>query len=165
MPNLSGDSDTYLRLCETCDVVDYNARSSKKGLEGLGEIDVIGLRFSDQTAFLCEVATHLDGLNYGDGTIERIRSKLKHQRSYASSSLSSFKVHRFMLWSPRVAVGAKTTALAGIHGLELVINGEYTARVKQLRSLASQTTKDIGNPFFRSLQLLEHLRVSDRADR
>lgn len=148
----------YLRLCETCDVVDYNARSSKKGLEGLGEIDVVGLRFSDQTAFLCEVSTHLDGLNYGDGTIERIRSKLKHQRGYAASVLSSFKVHRFMLWSPRVAVGAKTKALSEIDDLELVVNEAYTARVNQLRALARETTKDIGNPFFRSLQLLEHLR-------
>ena len=35
----------YLRLCEQCDVVDYNARSPKPGRDGMSEIDVIGLRF------------------------------------------------------------------------------------------------------------------------
>lgn len=148
----------YLRLCEECDVVDYNARSSKKGLEGLGEIDVIGLRFSDKTAFLCEVATHLDGLNYAKDTIAKVRSKYEHQRNYAKANLSSFAVHHFMLWSPRVAVGKKTTALGNIEELQLVINGDYAACVEKLRNLASLTTKDIGNPFFRSLQLLAHLR-------
>ncbi len=150
----------YLRLCEQCDVVDYNARSPQKGIEGMTEIDVIGLRFVDQTAFLCEVATHLDGLNYGSyaDTISKIRSKYERQRSYATNNLQSFSTHRFMLWSPRVAIGAVTEFLKELQGLELVTNTEYTARVEKLRTLARATTKEIGNPFFRSLQLLEHLR-------
>ena len=32
---------------------------------GLAEFDVIGLRFKDRRAFLCEVVTHLDGVKYG----------------------------------------------------------------------------------------------------
>ena len=151
----------FLRLCEQCDVIDYNARSPEKGVEGMTEIDVIGLRFGDQTAFLCEVATHLDGLNYGSfaDTVSRInKKKFDRQRAYAASNLHSFSTHRFMLWSPRVAAGALTVFFDELQGLELVINKEYTARVEKLRILAKATTKEIGNPFFRSLQLLEHLR-------
>jgi hypothetical protein len=150
----------YLRLCEQCDVVDYNARSPQKGIQGMTEIDVIGLRFVDQTAFLCEVATHLDGLNYGSyaETVSRIRSKYDRQRAYATENLQSFATQRFMLWAPRVPTGALTEFLAELQGLELVINSDYTSRIEKLRSLAKATTKDIGNPFFRMLQLLEHLR-------
>ena len=52
----------HLKLVENCDVVEYNVRPMVKGLKGLGELDVIGLRFSDKTAFICEVTTHLEGL-------------------------------------------------------------------------------------------------------
>jgi hypothetical protein len=152
----------YLRLCEKCDVIDYNARSPTTGLDGLSEIDVIGLRFSDSTAFICEVATHLDGLNYGSygRTHERILDKLDRQREYASIVLKAFKIRKFMLWSPRVPVGTLDIALATIDGLELKINGEYTKCINRLRNLAKLSTKDCGNPFFRALQLIEHLRVS-----
>jgi hypothetical protein len=148
----------YLRLCEGCDIVDYNSRSSKEGLEGLGEIDVVGLRFRDQTAFLCEVATHLNGINYGGNTLAKVLSKLKNQRSYAASNLTSFKLHHFMLWSPYIPLGQTTVALSRVPGLELVINGKYTECVKRLQDLAKRTTKDTGNPFFRSLQIVAHLR-------
>lgn len=123
------------------------------------EIDVIGLRFADRTAFLCEVATHLDGLNYGSyaETISRVRSKYEKQRAYAKSVLSTFAVPKFMLWSPRVPEGSLSERLREL-GMELVVNADYTRRVEMLQDLAKVTTKDIGNPFFRALQLLGHLR-------
>ena len=149
----------YLRLCEKCDVVDYNARPPKAGLDGLMELDVIGLRFADSTAFLCEVATHLDGLHYGYHENEyRIREKLQKQQTYASENLKSFSKQLFMFWSPRVPTGSLTDALAKIEGLQFVINQDYTMRVEELRDLAKKSTKDIGNPFFRALQILEHLK-------
>ena len=52
----------YLKLCLECDFVDYNVRPPTSGLEGLAEFDVIGLRFGDTTAYVCEVSTHLGGL-------------------------------------------------------------------------------------------------------
>jgi hypothetical protein len=150
----------YLRLCEKCDVVDYNARSPQAGLAGLMELDVIGLRFADSTAFLCEVATHLDGLHYGtyDENERRVRAKLQKQQNYASENLKSFSKHQFMFWSPRVPTGDLTIALAKIEGLKLVINQDYAMRVGRLRDLAKKGTKDIGNPFFRALQIVEHLK-------
>jgi hypothetical protein len=151
----------YLRLCEHCDVIDYNARPSVSGVDGMTEIDVIGMRFRDQTAFLCEVATHLEGLNYGSyaETVKRVLAKHDRQRAYAQSNLAAFANLRFMLWSPRVPIGALTKALDR-DGLELVVNEKYAECVGCLRRLARKTTKDIGNPFFRSLQIMEHLRGS-----
>ncbi len=85
--------------------------------------------------------------------------KHARQRDYAARYLGDFKTHRFMLWSPRVPVGQLSEALAGIDGLELVINGAYTERVGELRERARASTRDIGNPFFRALQIVEHLRA------
>ena len=67
----------YLKLVEGCDVVDYNVRPPGGGVAGLAEFDVIGLRFSDSTAFMCEVTTHIRGLQYGGNSesIERIKKK------------------------------------------------------------------------------------------
>ena len=149
----------WLREIANCDFVDYNVRPPEKGLEGLAELDVVGLRPGDGTAFLCEVTTHLDGLLYGSAkeTIDRIRDKHKRQRSYAERHLKSFKELRFMFWSPVVRKGL-LAELARIDGLELVVNELYAERVRELQKVAAGTTRDTGNPFFRSLQLLAHLR-------
>jgi hypothetical protein len=55
----------YLKQVLKCDFVDYNVRPPCGGIEGLAEFDVVGLRFSDSTAYICEVTTHLGGLLYG----------------------------------------------------------------------------------------------------
>lgn len=150
----------YLQLIEGCDFIDYNVRVPGGGLEGLGELDVIGLNFSNNTAYLCEVTTHIRGLQYGNNqaTVERIRHKHERQRAYAQNHLTQFNNFVYMLWSPVVPVGYQTEHLAQIEGLQLVINGEYKRRVEQLRELAGSTTHDARNPFFRILQILEHMR-------
>ena len=150
----------HLQLIEGCDFVDYNVRPPGGGLEGLGELDVIGLNFDANTAFLCEVTTHIRGLLYKNNqeTVRRIKRKYERQRKYAAKHLTNFKYHKFMLWSPVVPVGYVTEHLAVVEGLELVINGEYKNRIEQLRELAANTTHDARNPFFRMLQIMEHLR-------
>ena len=151
----------YLKEVLRCDFVDYNVRPPGGGLEGLGELDVVGLRFSDRMAYLCEVTTHLDGLQYGTyaATVKRVQDKYKRQRAYAQKHLTHFKNVEFMFWSPVVRVGALTKALSGIDGLQIIINGAYTDRVRELEAQAKRTTRDAGNPFFRVLQLLAHLRT------
>ena len=49
----------YLKLCLHCAFVDYNVRPPGGGLEGLGELDVVGLDPDSGCAFLCEVTTHI----------------------------------------------------------------------------------------------------------
>ena len=151
----------YLKVIEKCDFVDYGVRSPDGGIKGLGELDVVGLRLADQTAFICEVTTHLGGLEYGSGyadTIAKIQQKFQRQKAYATEQLASFKKHQFMLWSPSVPEGFLTKGLEAIQGLDLVLNTAYTSAIDELRAEARRTIRDAGNPFFRSLQILEHLR-------
>jgi Holliday junction resolvase-like predicted endonuclease len=148
-----------LKLLKLCDFVDYNVRRPGGGLAGLNEIDVVGLDFKSKTAYLCEVTTHLDGLLYKDAptTIERIRKKYERLRDYAKDFLSDFPSQHFMFWSPVVRESV-ANELKKISGLELVINKDYTAYVELLQELAKKGTHDTGNPTFRVLQILGHLR-------
>ena len=151
----------YLKLIEQCHFVDYNVHPPGGKLEGLEELDVIGINFETDTAYLCEVMTHLRGLLYGggnEGTIARVKDKFKIQQEYAKRHLSDFNHHVFMFWSPNVPVGTVDKALAEIRGLQLVINGEYKRRVQQLLDKARVEKQDTGNPVFRVFQILGSLR-------
>ncbi|MFL7905758.1 hypothetical protein ACJ41P_31840 [Azospirillum argentinense] len=151
----------YLKLEEGCDVVDYNVRPPGGGLEGLGELDVVGYDFRRGRAFLCEVTTHIKGLQIGpsyDATVRKITDKHTRQRAYAATHLQRFDEIRFQFWSPRVPKGALSERLARIDGLELVINGRYRECVEKLRLRAKVETQDAVNPFFRVLQILEAMR-------
>jgi hypothetical protein len=150
----------YLRLILGCDVVDYNARPPGGGLEGLGELDVIGFSFGKRIAFLCEVTTHLGGLLIGrdrTATIDKLQQKHERQRTYAKKYLADFE-HHFMFWSPVVL----STFLPDLEkiGFELFINAEYTKAIDKLRKEAKASTSDENNPAFRILQILEHLRTA-----
>lgn len=149
----------YLQLKLGCDVVDYNVRPPGGGMEGLEELDVIGLNFSSNKAYLCEVTTHIRGLLYVDNktTVQRIIKKHERQKRYGSKYLEKFQCE-YMFWSPVVPVGFITQNLSQLPDLQLVINGEYKRRIEELRKLSAETTHDARNPVFRVLQILEHLR-------
>jgi hypothetical protein len=154
----------YLTQRLQCDFVGYNVRPPEEGLEGLAEIDVVGLKFGDRAAYLCEVTTHLGGLLYGtyETTITRIQEKFNRQKRYARKHLRDFTDIHFMFWSPVVPEGGLTERLSKMGGLEVVINQAYTRCVRELEEAARATTRDTGNPVFRVLQLLEHLRQDKR---
>lgn len=150
----------YLKLIKKCDFVEYNVRRPGGKLAGLNELDVMGLDFKNKTAYLCEVATHLDGLQYSGKhtTIEIIRNKYDKLQEYANSHLPGvFPKRHLMLWSPVVSAGI-AEKLKQIKGLELVINEDYAAYVEQLQEQANKVTYDTGNSVFRVLQILGHLR-------
>ncbi len=152
---------TYLAIIKGCPFIQYNVRAPGGSLAGLNELDVVGLDVDTRTAYLCEVATHLGGLLYGAGnaeTVARIVKKHDWQRHYAATHLAAFPHRRYMLWAPVVPVGALTAGLGALTDLELVVNGDYTARIVELRAVARQNTADYNNPFFRTLQILEHLQ-------
>ena len=152
----------YLKEVAGCDFVDYNVRPTGGGRTGQHEFDVLGLHFREGVAFLCEVATHLDGLNYGgksnQSTLDRITAKHRQQRLYARNCLQDFPQRHFMFWAPRVPIGFLTKGLAKLKKLELVINEEYGRRLDALQHLAAGTTRHTGNDFFRALQIMEHVR-------
>ncbi len=150
----------YLKLEMGCDIVDYNVRVPGGGLEGLNELDVVGYDHSQERAVLCEVATHIRGLNYGSygETTKRVQAKFERQKAYAASRLARFKDIKFQLWSPYVPKGALTEALEAIDGLELIINGVYRQRIEQLSLRAKSEKHETGNPFFRALQIIAAVR-------
>jgi len=150
----------YLKIIEECDFIDYNVRPPGGGLKGLNELDVVGLDFKNETAYLCEVTTHIRGVLYKDNktTIEKIKKKYMRQKEYANKYLPGFLKRHFMFWSPVVPKGYITKELEKIDGLELVINKKYAQCIDELRIKAKELTNDVGNPFFRMLQILEHLR-------
>lgn len=150
----------YLKIIEACDFVDYNVRPPGGGLEGLSELDVIGLDFKKKSVYLCEVTTHIRGLLIKDNktTVEKIKKKYERQKEYANKYLLDFPSRHFMFWSPVVPRGYITSELGKIDGLELFINEKYIQCIDELREKAKELTNDVGNPFFRALQILEHLR-------
>src|SRR5712671_6860676 len=110
MPTEMGEyiAGAYLKITLSCDVVDYNVRPPGGGLQGLGELDVIGFSFGHRKAYLCEVTTHLNGLNIvkgtKDATIEKLKQKHQRQRDYADKYLAEFE-RSYMFWSPVVRPG------------------------------------------------------------
>ena len=150
----------YLKVIEKCDVVDYNVRTPGGGIQGLSELDVVGLKFETNAAILCEVTTHIRGVLYKDNktTTQKIKEKHQRQKEYSKEYLKDFKNVKYMFWSPVVPVGYITEELSKIETLETIINKEYTERIEILRKEAKGSTNDVGNPFFRVLQILEHLR-------
>lgn len=150
----------YLQLLERCDFVQYNVRPPHGGLEGLGELDVVGFNFATKTAYLCEVTTHIRGLQYGGNleTVQKLKAKHERQKAYAKRYLTNFQCLVFQFWSPVVPIGFITTELAKFPELKLIINEEYTHRVRQLQELAESATYDARNPVFRVLQILANLR-------
>ena len=73
----------HLKIIKKCDFVDYNVRSPVGGLEGLNELDVVGLDFKNKTAYLCEVTTHIRGVLYKDNitTVKKINIKYERQKN------------------------------------------------------------------------------------
>ncbi|HCE42853.1 MAG TPA: hypothetical protein DET40_04845 [Lentisphaeria bacterium] len=149
----------YLQLKLGCDVVSYNVRPPGGGLEGLEELDVVGIDLKSHRAYICEVTTHIRGTLYKDNptTVRKIRNKHERQKRYGAKYLENFNC-KYMFWSPVVPEGYITEHLSKIKGLDLVINGKYKSKVEELQELAKETTHDARNPVFRILQILEHMR-------
>lgn len=161
MPTESGEYivGAYLQHFQDCDIVLYNERQKGGKLAGLSELDVVGLNLPKRTAFLCEVTTHILGMLIVDvpTTLAKVQKKHAVQKAYADARLKDFSV-RYMLWSPVVSSKKLLAALRCIDGLEVIVNGDYKRRVEELRRVAAEQTHDMGNPFMRTLQILEHLR-------
>ena len=49
----------YLRYIKGCNFVEYNVKGPHQT-----EIDVIGLKMAENTIYVCEVAAHVQGLQY-----------------------------------------------------------------------------------------------------
>lgn len=153
---------SYFKYVLGCKIVVYNCYMDKEG-----EIDVIALTPDGATVYLCEVATHLRGLLYGNNnaaTLARITHKIKRAAVFAAAHFPDRKPV-FMLWAPVVSRGlcrslteiCKDLSAQQI-SIQLILNRDYTTRIRSLRNIARENIKITDEPAFRLLQILEHLR-------
>jgi hypothetical protein len=155
---------SYLRQVRTCDLVLYNEFTGDQG-----EIDVVGIKFGSRaTVWLCEVATHLDGLNYGGGFAadkRKIEDKVRRALSFGARVFPDHML-KVEIWAPRVAVGQMTSWMSDFalqqseqgRDVTFVVNGDYAAAVQELLDVARRSTSTTSEPAFRLLQILTHVR-------
>ena len=156
---------SYLRHVEKCDLVLYNEFTG----ENQGEVDVIGVKVGKEPkVWLCEVATHIRGLQYRqnfDASKRTIMSKIDRARSYADRVFEG-QEQRFELWSPYVPEGQMTKWMdttskrlsTATFKVEFVRNDDYALRVQALIDEARMTASTTGEPAFRMLQILTRVR-------
>lgn len=173
----------YHKIVTDAEVVSYNSRSKEDGEQM--EIDVVAIDSSNgtQTVYACEVLTHLNGsaysgtpetekwTDYGNDSyqysLEKLESKFRSDYDYVTRVFDDADEYVFQLWAPSLSDGYLTDGLEKLstdfeaeygESIDLVINEAYTERVDELRALAAEDTKSYGEPAFRFLQILEHLR-------
>lgn len=174
----------WLTQVEHYDFVVYNQRPGRdlperlapKGAQGvwarLAELDVIGLHTPNQTSYLAECTTHLEGMLHASGiedSLVKLKRKLSVSAAYGTVLQERTKLSpQLALWSPKVPKPLidrreELDAAAG-QRIDLVINDDYTDRVNQVIDAASRHTTITGNDFYRTLQLLTHLSRSPFLD-
>ncbi len=150
----------YLEMIQECDFVSYNVRFPEEGLKGLSELDVVGFDFKSSIAYLCEVSTHILGFFYGlkgVDSVKKVLRKFATQKEFAEKKLKDFKTIRYQFWSPKVGK-TDVEKLNSIVGLESIVNETYTNKINELRLLAKKISRQVNNPAFRVLQILEHMK-------
>jgi hypothetical protein len=170
----------WLTEVKQYDFVVYNQRPGRDlpenlvppGPEGvsarLSELDVIGFRTAERQSYLAECTTHLEGLRLGatpDAAIAKLRRKLQVSAAYAQVIKKRTALEpQIALWSPRVnpQILKRREELEDAAGgrLDLVVNERYTERVVDLIRAATERSTGTGNDFYRTLQLLTHLKKS-----
>jgi hypothetical protein len=148
----------YLRFILGCEIVVYNQKIFKQG-----EIDVFGIDLDKKIIYICEVNTHIKGAGYGD-TIKKIRNKFAIDIKYSKNIMVEFDKF-FMLWAPNVPSGLVKLLEAYKNDIEkdgvkfdLLINQRYASCVEELSILARKDSRNTGEPFYRALQILGHLK-------
>ena len=155
----------YLRHVLGCDVVIYNSFFADRQ----GEVDVVALeKGQPRTVWLCEVTTHIGGMQLTDShakSVQVILNKLDRLQHFAETTFPG-DIHRYEWWSPRVPVGRMTAFMETVEqewaaqGRELrfVMNGEYTERMRALVASAARNSSATNEPAYRMLQVLARLR-------
>ena len=92
--------------------------------------------------------------------MKKIRDKFERDKAFSDKILKDFPTRHYMLWSPIVPGGKLTSQLMELEkkGVEIVVNRTYAERIDELTRAAREKANDTGNPAFRLLQILEHLR-------
>jgi len=160
----------YLQFIKKCEFVQKNLYTE----DVQGEIDVVGINLKTKTVYFCEVAIHLvTGLQYTKNNQPNNESKLYEKFlkdiDYARTYFKGYK-HHFMFWSPIVkdkSDKAKYNQLNDVRkvqqkikqekgvDIEVIVNGDFLAKLRELKEYASIETKDIKSAVIRLYQIEE----------
>ncbi len=162
----------YLKLVLKCDFIQYNVNNP----DIQGEIDVVGINLLKKKVYVCEVAAHIQGLQYvkdkRPDDYNRFYAKFKKDINYAKKYYSDFEIIIPMIWSPVVKIsGSKAkyntyTELLRLKDcidkefdvkLELIINEKFESALNKLRNFALKQTAHFSTPIMRLFQIEEHL--------
>tara|TARA_B110000240_G_C13279013_1_gene359232 strand:- start:68 stop:625 length:558 start_codon:yes stop_codon:yes gene_type:complete len=161
----------YLKHILKCDFVTYNTTNP----DIQGEIDVIGIKLLEKEIYVCEVATHIQGLQYTNNNrpdnYNRFYKKFEKNINYVNKHFQDYNVNH-MLWSPivRVSPNAKYNAYEELKRLQrdlqkkyklelkLIINQEYDSILKSLKEYASKQTAAFISPVMRIFQIESYLK-------
>lgn len=153
----------YMRHVRRCEVVLTNVHFT----HAQGEVDVVALDHTsgDQQVWLCEVSTHIRGMNSPTKrpAAKRVAEKVKRASDFAAEVFPQATAH-FEIWSPRVRPGLATEIQTVVDSyaekdidVELVINDVYTRCIQELIYVARKTTSQVDDDAFRVLQILTHV--------
>lgn len=157
----------YLHRIIGCDYINDNVEIRSNG----GEIDLIGIK--GDTIFLCEVATHINGLRYTHkgNTRNNLVAKFERIGEFVSSKGSPYYKKfkpKYMFFSPIVRISKSEKAKNKLPSdllevqkilknkkidLEFCINEDFYAIIDELRGIAKGIKSEIKTPVMRLLQI------------
>ena len=164
----------YLKEVKGCDFVEYNLQTRYVQ----GEIDVIGINSNERLVYVCEVATHLQGLGLQyvkdrhPDNVARLTEKFNKDIEYTNKNFPDYR-KEFMLWTPiarNSKDGSSTNPFRDLQeikekikatyniDLNIVANEAYFDVIKELRVVAAKRTDEMNSPIMRFLQIEEKLK-------
>lgn len=153
----------YLRNVRGCELILTNVHLT--GVQG--ELDVVGLeRAEPQRVWLCEVTTHILGMNnpVKKSAAQRVDEKVVRAIKFAREVFPNAEPH-FEVWSPIIRPGLVAELDAIARGfadqqvdLAIVANEKYTERLQELVHEARRNPAATGDDAFRMLQILTRVK-------
>jgi len=154
---------SYLRQVRGCELILSNVHL--KCVQG--ELDVVGLeRAAPQRVWLCEVTTHILGMNnpVKKSAAQRVDEKVVRAIKFARDVFPNAEPH-FEVWSPIIRPGLVADLEAVARGfadqeidLAIVANEKYTERLQALVDMARCNPAATGDDAFRMLQIVTRVK-------
>lgn len=147
----------YLQYIYGCEVVVYNVKDySLTGNTAQNEIDVIGICFKNNTTYLCEVKTHIQGFKATGKTdrVKLIHSQFNAMQQYAIKNFPNTFQIEYMFWGPNKVQNKLKIEIDKLYSVNnIIVENEYKNRLKDLINYASKNSTEFDNPFIRTLQI------------
>lgn len=163
----------YLKHIKDCEFISYNVPTQ----DVQGEIDVIGINLNSKLVYVCEVAVHVQGLQYVTNKrpddYHRFMAKFEKDIDYAKKHFADYTIVP-MLWSPIVKINSNRARYNTIAELErlkidintrfnlelnLVINEQFNEALELLKDFVKKKKSEFKSNVMRLLQIESSLET------